>query len=425
MRLRYTTTATVLAGLLAAVGGGQAPSDRVARTNQALKRAAAFLVRTQSKDGAWRSKTYGIMRDGTALTPLVLSGLFFMPQGGDTARTAYRSACAYFRSFVRPDGTIREPADGFTFPVLSSASASRVVVLLDRTEANARTQRAWLRYMRDRQLTERLGWSPGDTAYGGWGFSLAPPRRPATGSAKGLLIESNMVATIFWIAALRSAKTPPDDPAFASALMFIKRCQNYADDPTRRDERFDDGGFFFIPDDPLQNKAGIAGHDRFGRERYHSYGTMTADGLRALIRCGLPHDHERVIAARRWLERRFVAAHNPGTFAPDREVLRDATYYYWCWAVAHAFAGMGIRTIQTTSGPVDWAAALADELIRRQRADGSWKNRYTDAKEDDPLIATAWAAAALAIGRESVTGERITLAAPSAPPSAGRSAPRP
>jgi len=37
---------------------------------------------------------------------------------------------------------------------------------------------------------------------------------------------------------------------------------------------------------------------------------------------------------------------------------------------------------------------LARELIRRQRDGGSWANRFTDAREDDPLVATPWAAAA-------------------------------
>jgi len=41
--------------------------------------------------------------------------------------------------------------------------------------------------------------------------------------------------------------------------------RNFSDDPSRSDPRFDDGGFFFMPEDPVQNKAGIAGVDRFGR----------------------------------------------------------------------------------------------------------------------------------------------------------------
>jgi hypothetical protein len=409
MHAARSSLCTLAASLAACIASGQ-PSSRVSRVDEALRRASVFLISRQSPDGAWRSRTYGILKDGSALTPLILSGLFFMPQGGDPARKSYRAAVSYFRSFVRGDGSIREPSDGFTFPVLSAASASRVVVLLDRTEANVRAQRAWLDYMKARQLTERLGWSRDDQRYGGWGFSLVEPRKPATGSGKGLLIESNLVATVFGVAALRSAKVAPNDPAFAAALSFVQRCQNFQTDPDERSPRFDDGGFFFTPGDALQNKAGVAGRDGRGRQRYHSYGSMTADGVRALIRCGLASDHPRVTAARRWLEKRFTAQHNPGVFEPSREVLRDATYYYWCWSAAHAFAALGARHIKTARGDADWAAALADELTKRQRPDGSWINRYTDAKEDDPLIAAAWASAALAICREVMTGERNTLA---------------
>jgi hypothetical protein len=204
----------------------------------------------------------------------------------------------------------------------------------------------------------------------------------------------------------------------------VKRCQNYNEDPARRDPVFDDGGFFFIPDDEVQNKAGIAGLDRWGRQRFRSYGTMTADGLRALVRCGLGRGHPRVTAARRWLERNFSAEDNPGEFSSDRAVLQNATYYYWTWAVTHALLAtrpkssaatrsgspcpinVPVPTHATTQpilpsvAPNTWALPLAEELLRRQRADGSWVNDYTDAKEDDPLVATPWAAAALAIIRD-------------------------
>jgi len=136
---------------------------------------------------------------------------------------------------------------------------------------------------------------------------------------------------------------------------------------------------------------------------------MTADGLRALVRCGLPHDHPRVRASRAWLERHFQADSHPGDFAEGREVLKEATYYYWCWALAHAFHALGLKVIDTPRGPVRWAEALSAELLCRQETDGGWRNRFTDAKEDDPLVSTPWAAAALAICRHAITGEGKTL----------------
>lgn len=380
-------------------------SRRLAGVDAALEKAARYLISKQSPDGAWRSETYGAMRDGPSLTPLVMSALLFLPQGGAEGQAALRKGAAYLAGFVGDDGRLKVRDRELLFPVYTAASSARVLVLVDPSPQNLRARQAWLGYLRQRQLNESLGWRPGDQEYGGWGYSLDVPRKPAAGGPKELLHESNLAATVFALAALRSAKVPGDDPAYSQALVFVKRCQNFSEDTAGGDPRFDDGGFFFIPDDAAQNKAGPAGADRSGRQRFHSYGTMTADGLRALLRCGLAPDHPRVTAARDWLTKNFSAAHNPGAFSGERAVLRDATWYYWTWAASHAFLALRIDRFTSRDGPVAWPEAFAVQLLQRQRADGSWTNRFTDAKEDDPLVATAWAAAALAIGRATATGK--------------------
>ena len=397
--------------LLACTAGAETPAGGASagRVEAALRKAAQYLVAKQSPDGAWRSETYGAMRDGPSLTPLVMSALLFLPQGGADGQAALGKGADYLASFAGADGRLKVQARELLFPVYTAASASRVLVLVRRSPRYVQAQQAWLAYLRGRQLNESLGWQPADPEYGGWGYALDVPRKPAGGEPKQLLHESNLAATVFALAALRSAKAPADDPAYAQALAFVKRCQNFSDDPAAADAKFDDGGFFFIPGDAAQNKAGAAGSDRFGRARFHSYGTMTADGLRALLRCGLAADHPRVAAARKWLAQNFSAAHNPASnasaFAADRAVLRDATWYYWTWAASHAFLAVGLERFQARDGPVVWPEAFARELLGRQRADGAWANRFTDAKEDDPLVATSWATAALAIGRAMTVGQ--------------------
>jgi squalene-hopene/tetraprenyl-beta-curcumene cyclase len=126
---------------------------------------------------------------------------------------------------------------------------------------------------------------------------------------------------------------------------------------------------------------------------------MTCDGVRALLACGLSREHPRVVAARKWIERNFTVMHNPGTFASDREPIRDATYYYYCWSLAHALVRLNVRDVETPSGSVRWAEVLAEELVKRQETDGSWRNRLSDGREDEPLVATPFAAAALEICR--------------------------
>ena len=40
---------------------------------------------------------------------------------------------------------------------------------------------AWVKYLRERQLTEARGWDPADKEYGGWGYCAVIPRKPAPG----------------------------------------------------------------------------------------------------------------------------------------------------------------------------------------------------------------------------------------------------
>ncbi|MBX6312908.1 MAG: terpene cyclase/mutase family protein [Isosphaeraceae bacterium] len=352
------------------------------------------LIRAQSPDGAWRSPTYGVFRDGLSLTPPVLKAIAFGPDVPGAA-TARRRGAAYLAARLRTDGSIDDGPFGLIYPVYTASAAA---IALGRVEVpgGREARAAWLRELWRRQLTDALGWGPDDPAYGAWGYAIEPPVK---GEAQRRRIDADLSSSLFAIGALKLAGVPVDDPALRAAILFIQRCQNLSDDGQMADPRFDDGGFFFTPIDPVRNKAGEAGTDREGRLRYSSYGSATADGLRALLRCGLPPDHPRVAAAQRWLEQHFSATTNPGTFAPPREVERDATYYYYAWSVAHAFRALSERGLMPGGQASRWAEGLARELIHRQRDDGTWSNRLTASKEDDPLIATSFAVGALALAR--------------------------
>jgi squalene-hopene/tetraprenyl-beta-curcumene cyclase len=383
--------------------GSRAPVDhppelsRVERIDQALSAAARFLLDRQSADGGWHSDVYGPFKEGPCLTPLVLRTLVALPASKDL-EDRYRKGAAYLASQVGADGTIDAGQYGLNYPVYTSAGAAEILS----QPCNARHRKArdaWLAYLRQRQLTEDLGWQPDDKPYGGWGYSPRLPRKPGPGEPLPPLTESNLSATLFALEALHAADVKSDDAAFRKALIFVRRCQNYRDDPQQREAAFDDGGFFFIYDDPVRNKAGVAGKDRSGRERYFSYGSMTADGLRALLLCGRPADDLRVVAARVWLEANFRSDRQPGKYAEDREPNRDAVYYYYCCSVAQA--------LPRASSKLRWAEALGGDLMQRQRKDGSWVNPLVPQREDDPLVATSLAGLALARCRESLTGERV------------------
>jgi len=391
----FRTAGALVALAVWVLTGACAVRTRVDSVDAAVQRALRFLESRQSSDGAWRSEVYGGLKDGVALTPPILKLLRFAPVSDRGTRPAITLGTRYLMSWVARDGKIRPEGQGLAFPVYAGALAAVVVGLDGRDAEHARARKAWLDYVLDYRLSSSLGWGPAGAGFGGWGYSPHPPRRPASGASS---YEANLSATVFGIAALRQAGIAADDPVYGEIAAFVERCQNFAAAPEQGDPRFDDGGFFFTPCDPARNKAGGAGADRFGRERFNSYGSATADGLRALVRCGRSPRDPRVSSARRWLLGHFSAASNPGRFAPDREVLRDATYYYYAWSVAHAFMALDERGAAATAR----AEALAREIVSRQQPDGSWRNRFTDAKEDDPLVATPLAAAALVICRQTL-----------------------
>jgi squalene-hopene/tetraprenyl-beta-curcumene cyclase len=378
--------------LLLACGATAAIGAEPVGWREAVARGAAFLETRQSADGGWRSDVYGNFRAGDSLTPLVLAAL-------EPETAAFDGGCRFLAALAG-DGD-REPA--LDYPVYTAAQSA---VALRRGGRQAAVDR-WLAILRRHQLVERLGWLPADPEFGGWGYATVEPRKPGPDAVRLPLLEPNLSATSYAVAALRAVGGAPQDPAFASALVFVERCQNVAAALADADPEFDDGGFFFVLEDAERTKAGSAGRDRHGRVRFSSYGSATADGLRALLACGLPADHPRVVAARSWLERNFSAEVHAGRFPEDRRVFRDSCFYYYAWSVAAALEAVGVDTVPTAAGPVEWRRSLAAALIALQAADGGWVNPSGAVREDEPLVATSFAVAALRIcGQPRMAADR-------------------
>jgi len=383
----------------------------------ALAAASRFLIEHQDADGAWRSDTYGVFKDGPSLTPLVLETLLGLPRT-EKLDAAWGKGAAYLARLVREDGTIDEGPRGLSYPVYTAVFSALALSRPQMAELGdpgdfRHARDAWLHFLRQRQLTEELGWQPADKQYGGWGYSTQFPGKPRSGEPMLPLTESNLSATTFALEALQTAGCSPDDPAFRKARIFVERCQNFSDDVNQQDAAFDDGGFFFIYDDPVRNKAGSAGKDPNGRERFFSYGSTTADGLRDLLACGLSPDHPRVKAAWTWLEANFDLSFHPGRYAPDREMNRPAVYFYYSLSLAKALRSFnskkegselrsrGSRIGGQESG-VEWSDKLVQALVKRQLPDGSWINAAVAVREDDPVVATCFATQALIICRSAL-----------------------
>lgn len=381
--------------LVAAVGCSQAPAPSpapptlVERIDTGVLEATTFLLRNQSKeDGSWRSNVYATFKDGTALTPLVITAL----QDADTPTAPQRRKAEQdLAKRISPDGAIDDGPDGFPYPVYTAALSLKAIGRLNHHDYGDpdfhRVRQAWLKYLLARQLTERNGWRPEDKQYGGWGYYPLVPKKPAPGEAVPAqqLLESNLSATTFALEALHAAGVT-DPKVLGPARRFVESCRN------------DDGGFHFIYDDPVRNKAGQSGPGPDGKPRFHSYGSTTADGTRALVLCGAKPDDPKVTAGRDWLVKHFVADTHPGTYVPTHEPNRDAVYFYYAASVARTFRLLGVK--EANGRP--WAEPLAEALLARQRPDGSWANPVDLVRENDPIVATAYALTALAECRKQI-----------------------
>lgn len=355
------------------------PASRVERIDAALAAGGRFLAAAQGADGAVRSDRYPYFKDGYSLTPLALAAMFGVP-GEPRVAAVYPRGVDFLTTILDARGALREDLQAPRYPLYSLAIGILVLNAAG-NERHAAARAAYLAALRARQLSEETGWSESDASYGGWSYFDGIPTKPAAPDEER---EANLSATLFAVGALALAGTPPTDPALVRARRFVERCQN-ADG---------DGGFFFAPAIPDGNKAGARDDGR----GFRSYGSMTADGARALLRLGLPADHPRVAAARAWLEARFDASRNPGDFVAVNEVRRASSYFYWAWSAAHALRDLGVP-------PARWAEPLADALLAAQRRDGSWANASTEMREDEPLVATSFAVAALAVCRVALTGQ--------------------
>lgn len=389
----------IQAGCISTISEKQDPLQ--SNLDAAIQRAVGYLESQQNDKGAWPSETYGLYRDGVALTPHVLRSLTAAGRDNDTTHAGFR--------FIQPLLPKRERHPD---PELGKAVQSPVYFLADTLIALHHIEPHPYRTL---QRADSILYSfqvfakPGElyAQSAGWGYGRTTPEYDLPkdiqwvtsfdhGKAQTRIypqLSANISATVYALDVL--APQPLDEHysdtrdgethfMLAGARQFAARCQNF----DTGDEQFDDGGFFFNPADAARNKGGPAGTDKNGFARFHSAGSSTADGLRVLLLCRVPKDDPAFVAARDWLFKHFDPGHNPGTFNEDREVLRDAYYFYYAASVADTFILLG-------EGPENWSQDLAQTLIDKQQADGSFVNPFTDGKEDDPLIATPFALRAM------------------------------
>lgn len=386
--------------LLSPVQGGQADqvtdvaeqglADRAA-VHQIARASAwdaiGFLRSTQGDSGGWSENPEG--PDLPAVTALAATGMLLDPRI-DESDPSVRAAVRYVLSFVKPDGGIH---DGM-LPTYNTAICVSMLSRVRTPEAAAAVRGgvALLRRMQwgafDPQVTPSPAapaWTePVDEAhpfYGGLGYGK-----------HGRPDASN---TQVFVQALHDAGVSTDDPAYARALVFLRRVQ--------MDDRVNEmayaagsrqGGFIYatVPDTesidsvPGQSQAGEIEEtlaDGTVGSRLRAYGSMTYAGFKSLLYADLPPDDARVLAAIGWIEANLSFAENPGLGQQGR--------YYGFSAMSRALAAWGADEI----GGADWRGGLVRTLAGLQEDDGGMGVVHERWMEGNRDLITAYALIAL------------------------------
>jgi hypothetical protein len=309
------------------------------RNNSPLSRAVRWLWSQQSGDGGWHSKTYGLLRSGQSLTPFVLDALLSVPH----EKSGVDRAFDFLKRNTNIDGSLGL-ADSAApdYPNYATGLAARVAAGLKRDASQ------WIACLREQQFTEGNGWTRNDPAYGSWGMGGERRRPPEPGHV-------DLAMTRYVLEGLAAAGIPPADPAMQKALVYLDRCRN------------PDGGFFFSTVNLDTNKAGEA------NGKYRTYGTTTCDGLIAMRAAGVAANDARIALAQAWLKQNHLEERAPGfDIEPARMGWSEGLRFYYAAAITRAMPGLPVT-------------------LPPQREDGSFSNTNNLVKEDDPLLATAFA----------------------------------
>ncbi len=338
-------------------------------------RGLRYLEGTQRENGSWQDQP---AITALALTAMMGSGLEeYGPEGPAVAR-----ALDYIRSHARPDGGIY---DRF-YASYSTSLCAMALVEAGLPEDRELIERA-RRFLLGAQADGGEGLTPQDLQYGGWGYE---PHVSGEGMHR-----ADMSNTQFALEAVRRLEEIAEEDRAAAgvgeggrtqtelcyeqAITFLQRCQNlesYNDQPWASN----DGGFVYRPGESKAGETPAGG--------LRSYAGMTYAGLKGMIYARLSRDDPRVLAAYDWARRHWSVTENPG--------LGQQGLYYYYLVMARALNAYGVEEVVDAEGLAhDWRAELTAQLLKVQRADGSWVNENGRWMEQVPDLVTAYAVLAI------------------------------
>lgn len=345
------------------------PGGWIPQARAGLTQAAKTLWGLQTAEGGWPSSRYGLLKSGQSITPFVLRCLLDVPASDlPLPEENVGRALRYALDRVGKDGALGFASDPPDYPVYATALLVQCLARtkFDGWEALAAPSVAWL------EGQQRISGFMDHPAHGG--FPMGAREAVVPGQPGHIDLSMSRRA----LEALVDAGRRPEDPALQAALAFVLRSQR------------DDGSFVYSIVEDALNKGK---RDEGGRAL--GYGSATTDGLIGLLAAGRTVGDPAFDRGLGWLKANHSVEENPGISGGAHAPFAKAMRYYYRAGAARIFA--------TTSGPPGWNEALAKAILAEQLVDGSFMSDLALQKEDDPLVATAFAVQALAWAVRSAT----------------------
>jgi hypothetical protein len=357
-----------------------------------VPRGVKALVSLQGADGLWPD--WESPRPGVAVSALACAALAAVGSSGgeDAARALDRGITALLARRA-PDGGLDDVDELISHRVYANAC---LVLAFPPGKAPPGVVE-WITHAQIKGPSEL---SP---AYGGFRYFENDRRADISVSA--------------WALEALDRRIPDDRPEWDRASRFVERTQNLEALVTKDEEPFRDGGFAF---NPVLSKAGF--RDIGSSAIVHlSYGSATADGVRALVailkirddRTGAARRDVRAEAALRWLATNYAVDRVPG-FPATSAWSRGLHLYYLC-SLARALHGARVAKLAGH----DWPDELARVLAQRQDPNtGSFSTPNGLMGEDSTVVATSLALLALGAARDErfQSGGSQVEAGPAVPP---------
>lgn len=347
--------------------------------NAVLEKAVQWLVDQQDESGAWKSKHYGAMKQGAALTSLALYSLSIAPESiRDKHKDVIDQAFLFLEKGTLARGRVANPDGSLDHPVYCT-SMYLTAAHRFRRKLDAKQVGVLLDFLVRSQCVEGRGFSPDNPNHGGWDV-IGPD--VMAGKTSG----TNVSVTRYVLEAY-SCYVPTNGKTSLKldeeTVGLVTKSRQHAIKWLERLQKMNtDGGFRFSaqPGTALNKSKTEDGTPR-------SYASATSDGFLALYFGGVDGG-EIYDSVLKWQKQNATAIEVTGF--GEESSWPDALRYYHLQAMARA---------ASVSSDVKWASQINSDvsayIAQAQREDGRFENKSALMREDDPIIATSFAIVAL------------------------------